>query len=141
MTAPRRPVGGPHAAAAGVGCTSDRRVYVNFASTALHAARMGPRMHAVSRIIPAVLPRAEEGLFMLVCSICADPYPWHRACDQSHAGLCHSCAVLNFGSTPTDNPPHPAPMETVPHLTAYARRVLQQVPEVRHVWLEGDDRG
>jgi len=95
VTAARRPVGDPHRTAAsygGVGFTSDKRDYDNFGSTALDAARMVPSMHAVSRIIPAVLPRAEEGLFMLLCSMCADPYPWRRPCDQSHAGICHSLA-------------------------------------------------
>jgi len=52
--------------------------------------------------------------------------------------MCHSCAVLNFGSAPRDYPPHPAPLETVPPLTAHARRVLEAVPGVRHVWLEED---
>jgi hypothetical protein len=73
---------------------------------------------------------------MLICTICGARSPWHRPCDQHHAGMCHSCAVLNFGSAPRDYPPHPAPLETVPPLTAHARRVLEAVPGVRHVWLE-----
>ena len=45
----------------------------------------------------------------LICSICSYAYPWHRPCDQSHAGVCHSCASLNMGGALLDNPAHDAP--------------------------------
>lgn len=48
---------------------------------------------------------------MMTCTICGTGYPWHRACDQSHAGVCHWCAMLNWSGTPLDNPAHEAPAE------------------------------
>lgn len=46
---------------------------------------------------------------MLQCTICAEQFPFHRPCDQSHAGLCHTCAELNWRGTLLDNPAHDAP--------------------------------
>ena len=48
---------------------------------------------------------------MLICTICSTRYPWRRPCDQSHAGVCHACAELNWSGTPLDNPAHDAPPE------------------------------
>lgn len=70
---------------------------------------------------------------MLPCTICSTLFPYARACDQAHQGVCHSCASLNFSYATLDNVPHPAPREVpVPWLSrrelaavaAYQRRVL-----------------
>jgi hypothetical protein len=66
------------------------------------------------------------------CTVCGEQYPWHWPCEQAHAGLCHSCARLNLGQAPLDNPVHPAPPEEasltltprdVQALVAYQERV------------------
>jgi hypothetical protein len=75
---------------------------------------------------------------MLICSICSEPYAWHRACDQHHQGVCHPCACLNLSGNRLESEPHPAPRETPVSLTAAARRVLGAVPEARYPWLEED---
>jgi hypothetical protein len=45
----------------------------------------------------------------LICSICSCAFPFHRACDQSHTGVCHACAELNWSGALLDNPAHDAP--------------------------------
>jgi hypothetical protein len=57
---------------------------------------------------------------MLQCAICSEKFPFHRPCDQSHSGLCHSCASLNLSQTPIDNPAHdaPPPPPLPPHVCA-----------------------
>lgn len=49
---------------------------------------------------------------MRPCSICSDPYPLSRVCDQSHPGVCHPCAVLNLAGNTLLVAPHVPP---VPH--------------------------
>lgn len=44
----------------------------------------------------------------LVCTICADRFPYHWPCHTSHPGVCHSCAALNMHNV-LDNPEHEAP--------------------------------
>lgn len=31
-----------------------------------------------------------------VCTVCGDELSYHRACDESHPGVCHPCAELNL---------------------------------------------
>lgn len=75
---------------------------------------------------------------MYVCSVCRDPLPYVRLCDQVHAGVCHNCWQTNLAGNPREAEAHPAPLETVPPLTAYAQRVLEAGPAVRFAWLEED---
>lgn len=67
----------------------------------------------------------------LTCTICADAYPWHRACDQAHEGVCHWCWVNNLTGG-YDSMPHPAPREVpVPWLSE--RELAAVSAYVRHV--------
>lgn len=58
------------------------------------------------------------------CTICGAAYPYARACDQAHEGLCHSCAVLNGLPGGVDRQPHPAP-PAPPALTPRESQAVQ----------------
>jgi hypothetical protein len=75
---------------------------------------------------------------MLTCAICSDPYPWHRPCDQAHAGVCDACWRLNLSGNPLEAEAHPAPLEAVPALSAYITRMVGEVPAWPYTWLEED---
>lgn len=74
---------------------------------------------------------------MLPCTVCGQPFPYARGCDQAHAGVCHACHGLNlagaFDAVPHPGP-HPGPHETPARLsasdTAAVQRYMQHVQAV-----------
>jgi hypothetical protein len=74
---------------------------------------------------------------MEVCSVCGSPFPYARACDQAHTGVCHDCATRNFPAAYLANAEHPAHRDSVPR----PRPVPDAMPERHYPWLEEDARG